>query len=287
MKQGVHVGMRRWLARVSSQAASLLALVALAAGINTAASQNFLINKKFVNVVGVPNTQVNVLGPGQTAFLEFNMFNSSTGTLVANMTDNLPPGLLGDTTFTPVVTDWTGAVGANGCTGTGATLSATSSTISIANFSFPNTPAAGVKPDCRVVFRVIGNPSAMPIGSSNVTNTVLGASQTSATGPGGPYNSQDFSASLQVLPIINATVGKAFNPTSVPINGNSVMTFTITNNASYPLNNATLTDALPAGAVPQTSPTPTSSCGGSVAVAGQTSHLVAARSPRAVLAPSP
>lgn len=134
MKQGAHVEKRGWFARVSTRAASLVALVALAAGMSSAAAQNFLINKKFVNVVGVPNSQVNVLGPGQKAYLEFNMFNSSTGTLVANMTDVLPAGLLADTTFTPVVTDWTGTAGANGCTGAGAALSATSSTISISNF---------------------------------------------------------------------------------------------------------------------------------------------------------
>ena len=64
--------------------------VLFAFGAMSAQAQNFLINKKFVNVVGVPNTQVNVLGPGQTSYLEFNMFNSSTGTLVANMTDTLP-----------------------------------------------------------------------------------------------------------------------------------------------------------------------------------------------------
>ena len=242
--------------------------VLFAFGAMSAQAQNFLINKKFVNVVGVPNTQVNVLGPGQTSYLEFNMFNSSTGTLVANMTDTLPAGISGDPSFTPVVTDWTGAVGANGCVPGAATLTATASTISIANFSYPNTPAAGIRPDCRIVFRVIGNPSALPVGQSNVTNTVPG-SATSATGNGGPYASDDFSASLQVLPIINAALSKAFSPTTVAIGGNSVMTFTISNNATYSLNNATLTDAVPAGVEPQTTPAPTSSCGGSVAVSGQ------------------
>lgn len=100
-----------------SRFGSFVALLGVlsAFGAMSAQAQNFLINKKFVNVVGVPNTQVNVLGPGQTSYLEFNMFNSSTGTLVANMTDTLPPGITGDPSFTPVVTDWTGAVGANGC----------------------------------------------------------------------------------------------------------------------------------------------------------------------------
>lgn len=252
---------------------SVVALLGVlsAFGAMSAQAQNFLVNKKFVvSPTAVPATQVNNLGPGQTVYLEFNMFNSATGTLSANVTDNLPAGLLGDTTYTPIVTDHAGVIGGNGCVPSG-TLSATASVITIANFSLPLNPNSGVLPDCRIVFRVIGNPSAIPVGQTNVTNTVL-ATQTSATGPGctaPACQSKQLEASLQVFPIINAGLSKAFSPSTVPQGGNSVMTFTISNNALYPLNNATLTDALPVGAVPQTSPTPTSSCGGSVAVSGQ------------------
>lgn len=269
MKQGAHFVVTQWLNRVSRRIASLIALGALATGLSVAGAQNFLINKKFVDVVGVPNNQVNVLGPAQTSYLEFNMFNSATGPITANMTDVLPAGLKGDPSFTPVVTDWTGTVGGNGCTDAGATLSATASTITISNFAFPNTPAAGVKPDCRIVFRVIGDPAAMPTGTSNVTNTVTGATQTSATGPGGPYTSQDFSASLNVMPIVNAGLTKLFAPTSVPVGGNSVLTITISNNATYPLHVTSLLDSLPTGLTPQSSPAPTSNCGGTVQMSGQ------------------
>ena len=97
-------------------------------GAMSAQAQNFLINKKFVNVQGVPNSQVNVLGPNQSTFLEFNVFNSATGALSANMTDTLPAGLVGDTSFTPVITDYAGTVNGNGC-GPG-TISVTAGAVS-------------------------------------------------------------------------------------------------------------------------------------------------------------
>ncbi len=225
--------------------------------------QNFLVNKKFVDTAAPGGNQVNVLGPGQRSFLEFNLFNSASGALTANMTDALPGGMRGDPTFTPVVTG-------SGCSAAGATLTATAGTISITNFTLPNVPAAGTGPDCRVVFRVIGDPAGAG-GNSNVTNTVPAAS-TAATGPGGPYQSDPFSASLQVLPVINASMSKAFSPATVPLNGTSSLSIVIGNNAQYPLNNVAISDSLPPGAVP-TSGAATSSCGGTATVSGQTVSL--------------
>ncbi|MBL8311807.1 MAG: DUF11 domain-containing protein, partial [Burkholderiales bacterium] len=265
----------RWVARGA-------AIAALATGLTAVSAQNFLVNKKFVNQVA-PNTQVNDIGPGQTVLLEFNMFNASTGALVGNVTDSLPAGLTGDNTFVPIVTDFAGTVNGNGCSAAGATLNATASTITISNFTFPNTPAAGVNPDCRIYFRVIGNPSALPPGNTNVTNTVP-AAQTSATGPGcTPCQSDPFSASLQVRPAIPATLGKSFGSSSIPVNGLTTLVITLTNNAPYPLTGVGLSDTLPAGVVPQNSPAPSTTCTATpaptVSVAGQTVSMTGGRVP--------
>lgn len=68
----------------------------------SASAQNFLVNKKFITAP-TSTTQVSNLGPGQTSYLEFNLFNSASGPLTANITDNLPLGLDGDATFTPEI----------------------------------------------------------------------------------------------------------------------------------------------------------------------------------------
>ena len=100
-----------------SRFGSFVALLGVlsAFGAMSAQAQNFLINKKFVDAQGIGANQVNVLGPNQSTFLEFNFFNSSTGNLTGSMTDTLPAGLQGDTTFTPVITDYAGVVNGSGC----------------------------------------------------------------------------------------------------------------------------------------------------------------------------
>jgi hypothetical protein len=66
----------RWrravLGATRSAAVVAVSLIAVAAQ-----AQNFLVNKKFVDVQGVPNNQVNVLGPNQSTFLEFNLKTSA------------------------------------------------------------------------------------------------------------------------------------------------------------------------------------------------------------------
>ncbi|MBL8311644.1 MAG: DUF11 domain-containing protein, partial [Burkholderiales bacterium] len=261
---------RRWrsaLQRASrGLAAAALSLVAV-----TAQAQNYLVNKKFVDVQGVPNNQVNVLGPGQSTFLEFNLFNSSTGTLSASVTDTLPAGIQGDTSFAPVMTNYAGVVNGSGCAIAPGSVSVTASTITITNVTVPLVVGAGLNPDCRVVVKVLGNPAAIGNNASNVTNSVPAAA-TSATGPGGPYQSDPFNATVLVQPVINSGLSKGFSPGTVPVNGLSTMTFTITNNAGYSIRNVALTDAVPANVVPQTG-TASSSCGGTASISGQNVSL--------------
>ncbi|MEQ1596865.1 MAG: hypothetical protein ABL985_17365 [Casimicrobium sp.] len=67
-----------------------------------AMSAHGLVNKKYVvSPTAVPATQVDNLDPGRINYLEFNMFNASTGMFITNVTDDLPFGLLGDATYTP------------------------------------------------------------------------------------------------------------------------------------------------------------------------------------------
>ena len=260
----------RWrravLGATRSAAVVAVSLIAVAAQ-----AQNFLVNKKFVDVQGVPNNQVNVLGPNQSTFLEFNLFNSSTGTLTASVTDALPAGLQGDTTFSAVMTNYAGVVNGSGCSIAPGSVSVTASTVTITNVTVPLVTAAGLNPDCRIVVKVKGDPAGIGNTQSNVTNSVPAAA-TSATGPGGPYQSDPFNATVLVQPVINSGLSKGFNPGTVPVNGLSTMTFTITNNAAYSIHNVALTDAVPANVVPQTG-TASSSCGGTAAISGQNVSL--------------
>ena len=256
--------------------AAASAATALALGLGAAQAQNFLVNKKFVDQQGVPNAQVNIIGPNQSVFLEFNLFNSSTGSLTVNVTDNLPAGLLGDTSFTPVITDYSGAVNGNGCSIAPGSVTVASGSVTIAGVTVPNIAAAGLNPDCRVVVKVLGDPAALGNVASNVTNSVP-AANTSATGPGGPYQSDAFLASIVVQPAVNPGLSKSFNPTTVPLNGQSTLRFTIVNNAPYAIHNVTLTDALPAGVTPTGTPTTNAACGGgTAAISGQNVTLTGA-----------
>lgn len=128
-------------------------------------------------------------------------------------------------------------------------MSVTDGQISITNLSFPNRLSTAA-PDCRVVVRVRSDPTEVP-GSpgslpANVTNSVA-ANETSATGPGcAPCQSDPFNATIVIEPEIAATVTKSFNPSTIPLGGNTTLRITIRNNAPYPLNNVSLTDTMPA-----------------------------------------
>ncbi len=60
-----------------------------------------------------------------------------------------------------------------------------------------------------------------------------------------------------------ATISKTFSAAAVPVNNTAVLTFTLTNPNSLPLNGAAFTDALPAGVEVHTSPSASTTCGGS------------------------
>ncbi|MDP8979995.1 MAG: hypothetical protein M3O35_05320 [Acidobacteriota bacterium] len=164
---------------------------------------------------------------------------STNATLTLNsvsFTDSLPAGLV-----------TTGAVTNNGCGGTA--TSPNSSTLSLSGGTL--TPGAS----CNVVVTVQGTTAGVKSNSVQATSSNAGSGNTS-------------NASLSV--VAPPTISKAFSPTSVALNANSTVTFTIVNpNTFSTLSGVGFSDSLPSGLVVASSPAITNTCGGSpTAVAG-------------------
>ena len=110
--------------------------------------------------------------------------------------------------------------------------------------------------------------------SVNVTATTAGPQNNSVTvsSTGGGTGNTSMASVTVVAP---PTVSKSFLPTTVAINGNSVLSFTIGNpNASQTLSGVALTDPLPAGVQVAATPGVTKNCGtGSVTATAGSSTI--------------
>lgn len=243
----------RRLARGIHRFAVCLAAAFLAVAGTTASAQNFLANKKFT-----PTT----IGPNAQSALTFDLFNGSASTLQSTVTDSLPvttPAgqLWYDSTDTPTVTG-------TGCTtGTWTYADLISGTrfrtATFTNANLPNQPIpAQTNPDCQISIPVH---SGVVAADTTLINTVPGANAV-ASGPAGSFQSQDFSATLQVRAPVNVNLSKAFNPASVPAGGIATLTITIANPSPiFPLTNAGVSDTLPAGLTVATGPNFSAGCG--------------------------
>src|SRR5262249_15697123 len=101
--------------------------------------------------------------------------------------------------------------------------------------------------------------------AGNKSNSVTASDTTAGTGN---------TASASLIVVAPPSIAKAFNPTSIPVNGTSTLTFTITNPAANTVAEAgvAFTDNLPAGLVVATPNALTNTCGGTpTAVAGSAS----------------
>jgi uncharacterized repeat protein (TIGR01451 family) len=158
-------------------------------------------------------------------------------------TDTLPAGLVATATSTP----FTGSCGTSGAL----TIPGGGGSINLLNF----TIAAGGT--CSITVNVTGTSSGIK------TNTTSAISSTEG-GVGGTA-----SASLTVNPASSPTITQNFGAASIPLNGTTSLTFTITDpNSATPLTGVGFNDALPAGLVVATPNGLTGSCGGGVIAAG-------------------
>jgi uncharacterized repeat protein (TIGR01451 family) len=175
-----------------------------------------------------------------TTNLTFTITNSNPASLPGvGFTDNLPSGL--------VVSSPNGLT--NGCGGT-ATATAGSGTISL------SAGTVNANASCTLMANVTGT----TVGAKNNTS---GAVASTATGTGNTA-----SASLTVVG--PPSISKVFGAGSVPLNGSTSLTFTVSNpNPGAALSGVGFSDTLPAGLVVATPNGLSNSCGGtSTAVAG-------------------
>ncbi len=247
-------------ARRFVHASAVSAVILLA---QTVSAQNFLANKKFA-----PTT----IGPNAQAVLTFDLFNGSASTLAATLTDKLP-------TTAPAGQLWYDSTDLPAVTGTGCTTGTWSftdlisgtryQTATFTSATVPNQPIpAETSPDCKVSIPVH---SGVVSADTNLINMVPGANAV-ASGTAGSFQSQDFSATLQVRAPVNVNLSKAFSPTSVPAGGLATLTIKVVNPSSaFPLTNVALTDSLPPGLIVSSGPT-FSGCGAAVS-AGTTTQI--------------
>jgi hypothetical protein len=186
-----------------------------------------------------------------TTSLTFTITNpASNGVAEAGVafTDNLPAGL--------VVATPNGLT--NTCGGT-ATAVAGSGSVTLTGGTI------AVNSTCTITVNVTGT------ASGNFTNSTGNVSSTN----GGTGNTATANLSVATPP----TITKSFGAASIPLNGSTSLTFTITNPAAntIPLTGVAFTDTLPAGLVVATPNGLTSTCGGTAtATAGSGSVSLSA-----------
>lgn len=174
---------------------------------------------------------------GSTALsFTLNNPNSTTALSAVGFIDTLPAGLV---VATPN--------GLTGACGTG-TITATSGA-GVVSLSGAPLVAGGT---CTFSVNVTGTTGGI---KSNITGSV-----SSAEGGVGS------TATASIAVVVPPTIAKAFNPTSIPVNGISLLTLTITNPAmnALALTSVAVTDTLPAGLVVATPNALANSCGGAV-----------------------
>lgn len=183
--------------------------------------------------------------------LTFSVTNSDFDPLSGiSFTDSLPAGLVVATPNGLTTT----------CNGT-VTATAGSGSVSLTGASL------GVSSGCTVTVNVTGT-------TAGVKTNVTGAITSTEGGTGS-------TATATTTVVAPPTIAKAFGAASIPVNGSTGLTFTLTNpNASSPLTAISFTDVLPSGLVVAASNGPTSTCAfptvtaatgsGSISVATQT-----------------
>ena len=174
--------------------------------------------------------------------LTFSVNNPNVIPVDASFTDTLPAGLV--VAATPGVT--------NTCTGV-VTAVAGSGSISYSNASLP----VGA---CTITVKVSSPTDNVYNNSVTINSTAAGTGALSTS-----------SASLTV--INPPTIAKAFGAATIPLNGTTSLTFTLSStNQNLTLNGVAFTDNLPAGLVVATPSDLSSTCSGTAtAVAGSTS----------------
>ncbi len=177
-----------------------------------------------------------------TTSLTFTITNPAANTVAETgvaLTDTLPAGL--------VVATPNGLT--NTCGGT-ATAVAGSGSVSLTGGTI------AVNTSCTLTANVTGTTAGLKNNTTgNVTSTNGGTGNT---------------ASANITVVAPPTITKAFGAATIPLNGSTSLTFTITNpNASVALTGVAFTDTLPAGLVVATPNGLSSTCGGTAtAVAG-------------------
>jgi hypothetical protein len=171
--------------------------------------------------------------------LTFTITNPAANTVAQTgvaFTDTLPAGL--------VVATPNGL--ANTCGGT-ATATAASGSISLTGGT------VGVNTNCTLTVNVTGTQTG-----TSITNTSGAVGSTN----GGNGNTASATLSVAAPPAIT----KAFGAASVPLNGTTLLTLTLTNPTAntFALSGVAFTDTLPAGLQVEETPLPTSSCGGTL-----------------------
>jgi mucin-19 len=171
----------------------------------------------------------------------FSITNSNAAVINASFTDALPTNLV--VAATPNIV--------NSCGGT-VTATAGAGTISFTNAAL----AAGT---CSVAVNVQGTTDNVYSNSVTIDSTTAGNGNTS-------------SASLTV--INPPTIAKAFGASTIPLNGTTTLTFTISNgNTSSLVNGIAFTDTMPAGLVSATPTNLTSTCSGTATSTNGTSSV--------------
>ncbi len=237
----------------------LIMLVALAVSPSSEVLSQADPNEAQVNKQFIPT----IIPPGGIAKLRVFIYNPNSYLLsVTSLTDNLPPGM---TVANPTNALTTCAGGSVSATPGGTSFTLNGGTV---------PPKVGaINGEC--YFEV------------DITSTVQGnsintipASALISTGPNGPVtNSTPASATILIESMPNATVSKAFAPTTIFVGQNATLTITINNNSNtINMTNVSLTDVLPAGVTVNGAATLTGCGAGSVSapIGGDTITLTGA-----------
>ncbi|MGY8678966.1 autotransporter domain-containing protein [Bradyrhizobium sp. UFLA05-153] len=178
---------------------------------------------------------------GSSTTLTFTVTGATLGNTGVNFTDALPSGLV---VATPTGLTVTGADAS--CNASNVTATAGAASISLANVSLASNQTCTV--------------------AVNVTATATGQKNNSVkvSSDQGPGNNATAHLTVDAAPTPSPpAIAKSFAPSSIPLGGTSVLTFTITNpNASAALAGVAFSDTLPAGlTVPAAS---IAQCGGTL-----------------------
>jgi uncharacterized repeat protein (TIGR01451 family) len=174
-----------------------------------------------------------------TTSVSFTITNPNTFSSLSGVafTDSLPAGLV--VAATPNVT---GACGSGTITAV-----AGSGSISLSGGTLTASPAAGSS--CTFSVDVTGTTAGVKLNTTGAVSSTEGGTGTSSN-----------TASLTV--VAPPTISKAFGAASIPLNGSTSVSFTITNpNTASALSGVAFTDNLPAGLVVAATPNVTGSCG--------------------------